>query len=76
MVGKGGARSYSVKIGGIEWVSLELWGKAHNGWFGQLEKGEDDFYRLVVSGMRFDLRPRKRLITCQGMQIGWALGRR
>ena len=74
MVGKGGARSYSVKIGGIEWVSLELWGKAHNGWFGQLEKGEDDFYRLVVSGMRFDLRPRKRLITCQGMQIWMGFG--
>ena len=71
---KGGAKSYSIKIGGIEWVSLELWGKAHNGWFGQLQKGGNDFYRLVVSGMRFDLRPRKRLITCQGMQIWMGFG--
>ena len=74
MADKGGAKSYSIKIGGIEWVSLELWGKAHNGWFGQLQKGGNDFYRLVVSGMRFDLRPRKRLITCQGMQIWMGFG--
>jgi len=66
--------SYSVTYSGVKWVSLERWGKLHRGWYGRIQKGGDTFHRLVVSGMRFDLRPRRRLITCQGMQIWMGFG--
>ena len=68
------AKSYSVKIGGTEWVSLELWGKTQKGWYGCIQKGKEQFHRIVVSGMRLDLRPKRRLITCQGMQIWMGFG--
>lgn len=74
VVSKSSPKSYSKKVGGIEWVSLELWGRTHNGWYGRIRKGGDEFHRLVVAGMRFDLRPRRRLITCQGMQIWMGFG--
>ena len=66
--------AYSVKVHGAKWVSLECWGNLHLGWFGRIQKGGDSFHRLVVSGMRFDLRPKRRLITCQGMQIWLGFG--
>ena len=75
LVNQGGrAKSYSVKVGQEKWVSLELWGKVHKGWFGHIRKGDEEFFRLVISGMRFDLRPKRRLITCQGMQIWLGFG--
>ncbi len=75
LVNQGGrAKSYSVNVGQDKWVSLELWGKAHKGWYGQIRKGDGEFFRLVISGMRFDLRPKRRLITCQGMQIWMGFG--
>lgn len=62
--------SYSVKVRGVEWVSLQRWGALHRGWYGRLRKGADDsLHRLVIAGMRFDLRPKRRILTCQGMQI-------
>ena len=70
----GRAKSYSINMGQDKWVSLELWGKAHKGWYGQIRKGNEEFFRLVISGMRFDLRPKRRLITCQGMQIWMGFG--
>ena len=70
----GRAKSYSINLGQDKWVSLELWGKAHKGWYGQIRKGDEEFFRLVISGMRFDLRPKRRLITCQGMQIWMGFG--
>ncbi len=63
-----------MKIGGTEWVSLELWGKTQKGWYGRIQKGKEEFHRIVVSGMRLDLRPKRRLITCQGMQIWMGFG--
>ena len=75
LVNQGGrAKSYSVNVGQDKWVSLELWGKAHKGWYGQIRKGDEEFFRLVISGMRFDFRPKRRLITCQGMQIWMGFG--
>ena len=62
--------SYSVKVRGVEWVSLQRWGALQRGWYGRLRKGADDsLHRLVIAGMRFDLRPKRRILTCQGMQI-------
>ncbi len=66
--------SYSKKMNGTEWVSLERWGKLHKGWYGRIQKDDLTIHRLVVSGMRFDLLPRRRLITCQGMQIWMGFG--
>jgi len=66
--------SYSKKVNGTEWVSLERWGKLHKGWYGRIQKGNHTIHRLVVSGMRFDLLPKRRLITCQGMQIWMGFG--
>ncbi len=66
--------SYSKKVNGTEWVSLERWGKLYKGWYGRIQKGSQTIHRLVVSGMRFDLLPKRRLITCQGMQIWMGFG--
>ncbi|MSU41392.1 MAG: N-acetylmuramoyl-L-alanine amidase [Pedosphaera sp.] len=60
----------SMKVGGIEWVSLEAWGKRHsNSQFARLKSQAEIIHRLVISGLRFDVMAENRLAHCQGVQL-------
>ena len=64
------APTYSLKLKGTTWVSLEAWGKRKGSrWFSRYKAGPEMMHRLILSGLRFDFMPGNRLAHCQGMQL-------